>query len=604
MTVLSIFILSGGHSLAEERTLASSGHPKRSAEELHAGDDLFTNAAVRHLRIEISKEGADILRQYSWRNRKQVERTYVPATIREGKTIWTNVGVHLKGGYGSFRSLDEKPGFTLNFDKFSEGQRFHGLQKLSLNNSVQDGSYLSDNIARGLHNSAGVPTPRLDYATVELNGRYLGLYLLSEGWNKQFLRRHFTNVKGNFYDFGGAHDIDKPTPASFGENRTNHTALGALVAATREKDHTKRIAQMRKTLDMDRFLTMMALETLTWNWDGYANNKNNYRAFVDLDKNRVVFLPHSIDMTFSKPDAPIVTGRAGLVMRALLETDEGRLMYLERMRELRTNIFSAAAIQKRIEELNARLEPVLAKDGMFWRQQSSANWYRSLMIAREREVDAQLAGIRNLWRLDQNAKAAITNWVAGPETPGVSSDKTGDAPVALHLKKQPPFLDFSHPGENSGRNPASTALWQATLWLEEGRCQVQARVKTRRIHALSESTNSGAGLRIWSTRKMTQGSSWSWLGLEAARDPIARGLIPVFTNTVQPRLTGDTDWTTITHEFDLRQPIADIQIQCVIENATGEAWFDLASLQIQRWSRNGSKPVLAKDDPAAVRPGL
>jgi hypothetical protein len=504
------------------------------------------------------------------------------------------VAVHLKGAYGSFRPLDEKPGFTLNFDKFSDGQLFHGLRKISLNNSIQDGSYLSDNIARDLQSRAGVPTPRVDYATVELNGKYLGLYVLSEGWNKQFLKRHFPNVKGNFYDFGGAHDIDKPTPASFGDNRTNHTALGALVTATKEKDHAKRIMQMRKTLDMDRFLTMMALDTLTWNWDGYANNKNNYRAFVDLDKNRVVFLPHGIDMTFSKPDAPIVTGRAGLVMRALLETEEGRLIYLERLRELRANVFNAAAIQKRIGELNARLEPVLAKDGMLWRQQSSANWYRSLVIAREREVDAQLAGIRNLWHLDQNVKASITNWIAGPRAAGMTFDKTDDRPAALHLKMQPPLS-----GPN---NSASTALWQATLWLEEGRYQVQARVKTHRIQALSESTNTGAGLRIWSTRKMSQGSSWSWLGLEAARDPIARGLIPVITNTVQQRLTGDTNWTTITHEFDLRQPIADLQIQCVIENATGEAWFDLASLQIQRRSRNGSKPVLAKEDPAARRP--
>src|SRR4051812_43540159 len=150
ITALSIFTLSDGHSLGEERTLAAAGHPKPSAEELHAGDDLFTNAAVRHLRIEISKEGTESLRQYSWRTRKQVERTYVPATIREGKTVWTNVGVHLKGAYGSFRPLDDKPGFTLNFDKFSGGQRFHGLQKISLNNSVQDGSFLSDNIARGL----------------------------------------------------------------------------------------------------------------------------------------------------------------------------------------------------------------------------------------------------------------------------------------------------------------------------------------------------------------------------------------------------------------------------------------------------------------------
>src|SRR5678815_2062067 len=119
-----------------------------------AGDELFTNSAVRHLRLEISPDGLDILRQYTWRTRKETPRRDVPGIVREGDQVWTNVSVHLKGAYGSFRSIDDKPGFTLNFDKLVEGQRFHGLQKISLNNSVQDPTYLNDKIARELHTAA------------------------------------------------------------------------------------------------------------------------------------------------------------------------------------------------------------------------------------------------------------------------------------------------------------------------------------------------------------------------------------------------------------------------------------------------------------------
>jgi spore coat protein H len=545
----------------------------------HESDELFTNSAIRHLRIEISKENVEALRPYTWRTRKDLPRISVPATVREGTLVWTNVAVHLKGAYGSFRPLDDKPGLTLNFDKLADGQRFHGLQKISLNNSVQNPSFVSEHIARELHNRAGVPTPRVDYATVELNGRKLGLYVLVEGWNKQFLKRHFPNVKGNFYDFGGSHDIDKPTPAAFGLEPTNHSALAALVAATKEKDPARRIAEMRKTVDLDRFLSMIAIDTLVWNWDGYANNKNNYRTFVDLDKNRVVFFPHGIDMTFSKPDAPIVSGRAGLVAKALLEIEEGRQLYLDRLRELRTNVFNVPAIFKRIDELNARLEPVLEKDGTLGRQQNSVKWYRLLVLARERDVDAQLAGVKELLRLEQNAKSSITNWLPGSEIGGVVIDKTAPDSPALHLKVT---------------EATAVASWNATLWLEEGRYRLQARIRTRDIRPQADSTNSGAGLRVWTARKASAGSSWSWSPLQAARDPHARGVIPVMTNTVQRRLTGDNDWTTITHEFELRQPIADLQIQCAIENATGEAWFDAASLQIQRRSRNVSKPTLAR----------
>src|SRR5437868_5551633 len=101
-----------------------------AAEKKQAGDDLFTEPAIRHLRIEIPKEGVNTLGQYTWKNRKQVPRAYVHATVHEGAVTWTNVAIHLKGAYGSFRSLDDKPGLTLKFDEFVNHQHFHGLQKI------------------------------------------------------------------------------------------------------------------------------------------------------------------------------------------------------------------------------------------------------------------------------------------------------------------------------------------------------------------------------------------------------------------------------------------------------------------------------------------
>jgi hypothetical protein len=73
-----------------------------------AGDELFTNSTVRHLRLEIAPDGLDILRQYTWLNRKETPRRDVPATVREG--VWSDeCSVHLKGAYGSFRSVDDSP---------------------------------------------------------------------------------------------------------------------------------------------------------------------------------------------------------------------------------------------------------------------------------------------------------------------------------------------------------------------------------------------------------------------------------------------------------------------------------------------------------------
>ena len=70
--------------------------------------------------------------------------------IEEGGKTYENVGIHLKGAAGSFRGIDDRPALTLNFDKFQKGQDYHDLDKIHLNNSVQDPSYLNELICSEL----------------------------------------------------------------------------------------------------------------------------------------------------------------------------------------------------------------------------------------------------------------------------------------------------------------------------------------------------------------------------------------------------------------------------------------------------------------------
>jgi len=72
------------------------------------------------------------------------------------------VAVHLKGAAGSFRQVDDNPALTLSFGKLSSGQRFHGLRKIHLNNSVQDPSFSTEDICGGMFHAAGVPGNLLD----------------------------------------------------------------------------------------------------------------------------------------------------------------------------------------------------------------------------------------------------------------------------------------------------------------------------------------------------------------------------------------------------------------------------------------------------------
>ncbi len=528
--------------------------------------ELFTNSFIRHLRVEIGDAELKILRRPVARNRTGGPRPAVLCTVREGDAVWTNVSVHLKGSLGSFQPVDQRPALTLNFDKHVEQQRFHGLEKISLNNSVQDPSYVSEKISRELYAAVGVPVPRTDYATVELNGRQLGLYVLAEGWNKQFFKRHFANAQGNFYD--GSHDVDKPKDAEFGHNPTNHAALLAVKAVLHEKDHAARVERLRATVDLDRFLSLHALDVLMWNWDGYGLNRNNYRMFHDLGANRIVFIPHGMDQMFWKANGPMVTGRAGLVAKSLLETPPGRELYLQRFREIRADLIDVRALTNRVAELTARLQPALRQRGVgaAAQQQAGAQQFAGLIVARVRDVDRQLESVKQFAPIALQNTALLTNWSKLKELGEVSFAMTTNEPHALRV---------------SVRDTPSLGAWSTTLWLDEGRYRIEGRVKTLGVESDGRA-DAGAGFRVWSARKETRGASWSWFPYATGRDPRNGGLIPTLTNAPSPRLSGEQDWQPVAYEFELRQPLADVQIQCVLQASSGAAWFDLASLKIRR----------------------
>src|SRR5262249_19471975 len=151
----------------------------------------------------------------------------------------------------------------------------------SLNNSVQDSTCLNEKLARELFAAAGVPVPRADHAVVTLNGREFGLYVLVEGYSKQFLKRYFKRTDGNLYDGGFLRDIDSPLEVNSGKNPRNRTGLAKLLAATREPDPDKRFLALERILDMDRFISMLAMETILCHWDSYSMNRSNYRVYHD-----------------------------------------------------------------------------------------------------------------------------------------------------------------------------------------------------------------------------------------------------------------------------------------------------------------------------------
>src|SRR5262245_66522570 len=80
----------------------TSSSAAADATAVKESDALFNGTQILNLTIELGPKELDSLRREP--------RKYVKATLKEGdKVVFADVGVHLKGAAGSFRSIDDKP---------------------------------------------------------------------------------------------------------------------------------------------------------------------------------------------------------------------------------------------------------------------------------------------------------------------------------------------------------------------------------------------------------------------------------------------------------------------------------------------------------------
>jgi hypothetical protein len=500
---------------------------------------LFDGSYIPRVKIEVPPEGMQVLESYRqvW-GQPRPERIDVKVTVQDGDLVYTNVAMHLKGSY-TFEPISEKPSLTLNFDRFVDRQRFHGLDKIHLNNSVQDPSYLCEKLARETFMAAGVPTARIGHARVSLNGRDLGFYVLVEGYNKRFLKRHFSSTKGNLYDGGSGGDVNRALEVDSGENPTNRTDLTALAAAVREPNLTKRMERVEKLVDMDRFLTFAALEVLFLHWDGYCLGPNNYRLFHDVTTDKLVFLPHGLDQILGRGmslGTSLTPKWDGLTARALFKTPEGRRRYVEHAREIYTNHFD-------LNRLTAR-------------------------------VDAMMAGIQSARVLSLVERAQV---LAAAEDLKVRLQRRYDA-VRQQIENPP------RPVSVSADEPLLITGWQLNRSSRSGATGRRHRVEDRDLLEISVSGGKWAS-GSWRKTLLLGPGRYEFSGLGKALNP---GLNP--TNGIVLRLSGDlempgitnaTEWVTLRREFDVPGDVEE-ELVCEFRGPEGGGVFDLSSLRLRR----------------------
>lgn len=245
-----------------------------------------------------------------------MEEEYYSANITINGETYYNVGLRAKGNTTLSQIANDdttdRYSFKVKFDEYIDGQTLKGLEKLALNNMMQDTTYMKEYLSYDLLNKMGVSTPAFQYASITLNGEPWGLYLALEVMEESYIERYYGTTDGNLYKpettnmaknnmpMEQGKEINGPMGRNTGgadlvysgDEHSNYSTIfeNAIFDYTNEEDYDKIIAMIKslnedinnieKHLDLDEVLRYFAVNTFVVNLDSYASNmKHNYYLY-------------------------------------------------------------------------------------------------------------------------------------------------------------------------------------------------------------------------------------------------------------------------------------------------------------------------------------
>lgn len=178
---------------------------------------------------------------------------YAANLVIDGET-YNNVAIRGKGNNSmtTVAAMDsDRYSFKIEFDQYDSAKTYHGLDKLSLNNLIQDSTMMKDYLTYTMMQQFGVNAPLCSYVYITVNGEDWGLYLAVEGVEDAFLERNYGTDYGELYKPdsmnlggggpGGDGGFDKAAQVDAANDNTNADTEQA--AANAETEATEQATQ-------------------------------------------------------------------------------------------------------------------------------------------------------------------------------------------------------------------------------------------------------------------------------------------------------------------------------------------------------------------------
>lgn len=127
---------------------------------------------------------------------------YSACSVVIDNEAYKNVAIRAKGNTSLTQVAsygNDRYSFKIEFDHYDSTKNYYGLDKLCLNNIIQDNTYMKDYLCYQMMTYYGVDAPLCSFVYITVNGEDWGLYLAVEGVEDAFLERNYGADYGNLY---------------------------------------------------------------------------------------------------------------------------------------------------------------------------------------------------------------------------------------------------------------------------------------------------------------------------------------------------------------------------------------------------------------------
>ena len=353
---------------------------------------IFDDSYVHHIDIQIDDWDKFL--------EEAPEEEYTECDVEIDGELFTSIGLRAKGN--NSRRLVEEYGLDryslkIEFDHFQEGNTYYGLDKMSLDSSFQDNSYLKNYMTYDMMRFMDVPSPLCSYVRVTVNGEYWGLFLAVEEPEEAFARRNFGADHGMLYkpDYRSLEDANNDVALKYTtdnpedyDNIFRHAKFDCTESDRQRLIRALKIlsegqdTEIGSAVNADEVLRYFTVQVFVVNLDSYLG-KTGHNYFLYEEDGIISILPWDYNLAFATyslgmPDPvndaglyvnyPIDTPAAGEIMlnrplyHNLMKTEEYFTRYHEYFDHFMENYFENGYFEKKVAETTRMIAPYVEKD--------------------------------------------------------------------------------------------------------------------------------------------------------------------------------------------------------------------------------------------------